>query len=109
MSDFRRPWNILRRCPLRLWSAGGNPDRAKVVLKPWEGTGLPRGSVNERERAKDNNHGTAALKGRWLLRAAKGQEEWEDSSDKQYPPNPERRGSEMSGITRATGYKKNEG
>ena len=44
-----------------------------------------------------------------ILRAAKGQEEWEDSSDKQYPPNPERRGSEMSGITRATGYKKNEG
>ena len=88
MSDFRRPWNILRRCPLRLWSSGGNPDRAKVVLNPWEGTGLPQGSVNERERAKDNNHGTAALKGRWLLRAAKGQEEWEDSSDKQYPLNP---------------------
>jgi len=44
-----------------------------------------------------------------LLRAAKGQEEWEDSSDKQYPLNPERRGSEMSGITRAKGYKKNEG
>ena len=64
--------------------------------------------MSEKE-PKIKNHGTAALKGRWLLRAAKGQEEWEDSSDKQYPPNPDRRGSAMSGITGAKGYKKNEG
>ena len=35
----------LRRKP----PAGPRLCRAKVVLKPWEGTGLPQGNVNEKE------------------------------------------------------------
>lgn len=47
MSDFRKPWGVLWRCPVGNWSGtqGETPGRAEVVLKLWEGMGSSQGYV----------------------------------------------------------------